>query len=139
MKYLNRGGNDMTGMILEGICEYSNNYVKEKEINTRKTFMDNLYTLISFYNLKRKLKKQDYSEYIEKNDNILGGKAVIKGTRIEPKVLYDYLILCIKKSETTEEYIKRIKKEYPALKDDHVIMSSLLYYVSCTPIRKLVR
>ena len=31
MKYLNRVGNDMTGMILEGICEYSNNYVKEKE------------------------------------------------------------------------------------------------------------
>lgn len=57
---------------------------------------------------KKKIKKkQDYSEYIEKNDNILGGKAVIKGTRIETKVLYDYLILCIKNSETTEEYIKK--------------------------------
>ena len=72
--------------------------------------MDNIALFISFYNLKRKLKNQDYSKYIEKNTDVLGEKAVIKDTRIEPKVLYDYLILCIKEDKSTDEFIKRIKK-----------------------------
>ena len=87
------------------------------------------------FQLKQLTKKFNYSKYLESNDDICDGAVVIKGTRIRPITILNFLCAYItsneKKEFEFEEILEKVKESYPAL-DDKQVLVSLLYCLKDT-------
>jgi len=135
----------MPGIVMQNAFDYGNYYVT-KEKQEKKETKNGLFSNIKFYckfiALQQRLKKLDYRNIIEKNTDILNGKAVIKGTRIMPKVVLDYFVEdCKDKTYEEEQFVEKIKKEYPSLKNknNQTIIKILLYAVAYESITNLIK
>ncbi len=68
-------------------------------------------------------------EHFEKNKEILNGKTVIKGTRITPETINNYIIKRVGQEMESEQIFEQILIDYPSItKDD--INASLIYGVA---------
>lgn len=68
-------------------------------------------------------------KHFEKNKDILNGKIVIKGTRITPETINNYIIKKISQKIETAEIFEQLLLDYPSItKDD--INASLIYSVA---------
>lgn len=123
-------------MMPELVMEIGNDFIKQEEKNKKEEqigFVYGIKVFFSFLGMKRLLKKLDYRNVIEKNKDIMNGEAVIKGTRVSTKAIYEqFLIKCDKKKFNADDFAKEIKKEYPSLKNksESTILKGMLYYVA---------
>ena len=138
----------MPGLAMQNVFDYGNYYVskekqeKKEKKETKKGLLNNIKFYCKFIGLQQKLKKLDYNNIIEKNENILNGKAVIKGTRITPKVVLDYFKEdCKDKTYEEKQFVEKIKKEERSSKNknDKTIIKILLYAVAYESITYLVK
>lgn len=96
----------------------------------------NVFVLYYYYRkIKKAVKQIDCSNYIEKNKNICNGKAVIKGTRIQPIVIMRYMF---NPAENVDESQAKILSDYPSIKSD-AIMPAVVYYIKTTSFRKFLK
>lgn len=118
--------------------ECSDMYNKKENKKETKKINLKLYNMLSniYYSFKLKMlaKKMDLKEYFENNEDICGGKTVIKNTRISPETITYSVLKNIDTSsnqvdtDSFEDAIKKTIKDYPAINRE-TIMLSLLYSV----------
>ena len=86
--------------------------------------------LLYMFKLKRYAKKIDWSLIIEKNADICGGSAVIKGTRIRPEVIMErFKVICNSTEDMdSNRLLKKINQDYPTLSIDDILMA-ILYVI----------
>ncbi len=93
---------------------------KDKSI----TYFSKLINYFYYLQLKHLSKKMDYSKYFERNKNICDGKLVIRGTRIQPITIMNFL-----KSnyydKNIEQSLQDIKNNYPTLNEEQILISIL--------------
>ena len=130
----------MQGAIIENIYQRTSNYqIRSNNLNKiRDKVITNLIAHYLFNSLKKIAKKTDYRDFIEKNPNVCNGEAVIKGTRIMPITIYNYLISNKAKYENLDLYFEDIKKAYPAL-DDKKTLYALLYCIRGMSFRQFFK
>lgn len=130
----------MQGAIIENIYERTNNF--STQTGATNNWIDkailSFQTRRLFHFLKKKAKKIDYSNYIEKNNDICNGEAVIKGTRIKPITIYNYWFSNKKKYKNFDLYFEDIKKAYPAL-DDEKTLYAWLYCIKNMSLNKFLK
>ena len=132
-------------MMPELVMELGHDFIKKEEKIQKKksnTFLNRVILFIECIILKNRIKKLDYKNIINKNKEILNGKPVIKGTRITPKVIYEYFIAnCGDDEKNLDNFVELIKKEYPSLKNknEETILKSLLYYIANEPIINIIK
>ena len=97
-------------------------------------------SLLYIHKLKRHAKTIDWSLYIEKNPDICGGSAVIKGTRIKPEIILErFKFICNSHEDlNSKELLKKIRQDYPILNNNDIIMS-ILYVIYKKGLRVLLR
>ena len=120
------------------------NYYKNIDTNTNK-FLRFILLFNSIKELKKELKKYDFSKLLEKNDSVLGGKEVIKGTRITPEHLFNHMCIKAKSYDKSLEKEKDIKlfleellKDYPSLNEEQYFCA-VLYYIKSSSYLSLLR
>ena len=94
---------------------------KDKSI----TYFSKLINYFYYLQLKHLSKKIDYSKYFEKNKNICDGKLVIKGTRIQPITIMNFLKSNNNYYKNVEQFLQDIKNSYPTLNEEQIIISIL--------------
>lgn len=88
-----------------------------------------IFTIIKFKNIMKKLwKNTNLKSRIEKNKNILNGKAVIKGTRVTPEAVFDYFFQTTKEKNNEESFYKQIKADFPSLSNED-LLAALVYAI----------
>ena len=117
-------------MVQEAMMENIFEKVKKKDslIEKKKSYslIEKLYYN---YQLKKIAKKIDYNNYLEKNKEICGGRAVLKNTRIRPENILFYIENNIQNYPNDfDSLIAKVKEEYPAL-DEEKVLVSLLYCI----------
>ena len=123
-------------MMPELVMKIGNDFLKKEEKNKKEeqiSFIYGVRVFFAFLETKRQLKKLDYRNIIEKNKDIMNGKAVIKGTRVSAKAIYEqFVIKCEKNNFNAKDFAKEIKNEYPSLKNksESTIIKGMLYYVA---------
>ncbi len=132
-------------MMPELVMEIGHDFIKKEEkIQKKKSnpFFNRIMLIIEYIILKKGIKRLNYKNIIEQNKDILDGKPVIKGTRITPKVIYEYFMAnCEDDKKTLNDFVALIKKEYPSLKNksEETILKSLLYYIANESIINIIK
>ncbi|MCM1053688.1 MAG: DUF433 domain-containing protein [Ruminococcus sp.] len=128
------GGNNMQEATIKSFYEQLNDCADKNSsiIDRIHSFFESYY----YYNkLKRAAKEKNCQEFIIKNKDICNGKPVIFGTRIEPIIVMRIMFL---NTSSIEERIEEIKKEYPSL-DENLILMAILYYIKSTSFIKFLK
>lgn len=109
-----------------------NEVVKKEKCNKRKiTFIE----CISCYKrLKKLAKKTDLNKFIESNKDVLNNQPVIKGTRIQPEIIFYYFANKCEEIDDSEKIMEMIKENYPSLNDEKILMS-FLYVIKVKGIK----
>lgn len=132
-------------MMPELVMEIGHDFIRKEEKTQKKKskpFLKRVMFIIECIMIKKGIKRLNYKNIIEQNKDILDGKPVIKGTRITPKVIYEYFMAnCDDNEKTLNDFVELIKKEYPSLKNksEETILKSLLYYIANESIINIIK
>ncbi|MCI6265880.1 MAG: hypothetical protein MR598_03420 [Erysipelotrichaceae bacterium] len=137
MKQKKGGIYNMTETVVNNLYECNNIFGTTKQKSN--IILDNFITALSFYRLKKQAKKIDYSNLVEKREDFCGGNVIIKNTRIMPETIFNVWISKVKESKDCDTCLEEIKKEYPALTDNTIIIKALFYYISHNSYRKIFK
>ncbi len=101
-----------------------------------KSYFKKLMIIQKLHYIKKMCKKMNFSNTIEKNSNIMEGKAVIKGTRITTETIV-HCVLNINAEQSDEKIIAEVKKQYPGITEVQIVMA-LIYYIKETKYSKIL-
>lgn len=110
-----------------------------KEESTKTKFVDKIEAIIMVKKFKKLLKNKNskvYS-YLDNNKEILNGKTVIKGTRITPETITNYVYFLMSgnnnnnKITSPSKVVEKVLTEYPSLTEED-IKAAMIYDVANT-------
>ncbi len=84
--------------------------------------------------MKKLAKKTDLSKFIESNKDVLNNQPVIKGTRIQPEIIFYYFANKCEEIDDSKKIMEMIKENYPSLNDEKILMS-FLYVIKVKGIK----
>lgn len=123
---------NMPETLIKGIYDEASNY---DNIDSSKIgFIDSVYY---YRKLRKIIKNINLSKYLEKSKDKCNGKVVLIGTRIRPETVYYYYLNYCSEDSTLEEAIEKIKKAYPTL-NEQLILMALLYTIKSKGIKVLL-
>lgn len=109
---------------------YSDDNLKTK-LNKKSGFISKLQMLLFVKKVKSIYRDKTLKlyEHFEKNKEILNGRTVIKGTRITPETINNYIIKQVDQKIESEKIFEQLLVDYPSItKDD--ISASVVYSVA---------
>lgn len=136
--YLNNRERIEVTVMLDAIREiYSKMLDESATTNNKMGFWS---SVLYIHKLRRYAKTIDWSLYVEKNPDICGGSAVIKGTRITPEIVLErFKSICNSNEDLhSKELLKKIRQDYPTLNNNDIIMA-ILYVIYKKGLRALIK
>lgn len=110
----------MPEAIMKGIYDEASSY--DNMVEEKQGILDVFYY---YYKLKKISKKIKWSLYVEKSKDVCNGAVVLKGTRIRPETILEFFLNESKTCDNADQIMLKIKKNYPTLEDETILMAFL--------------
>lgn len=120
---------------------YSDDSIKKECVKKekKKSLLAKFEMLLFMKNIKQIYRDKKFKLYekFENRKEVLSGKTVIKGTRIEPKVIVNYILKMSNIDAPVEEILNQLLNDYPSITKEDAI-ASLIYEIAHTSYFKIL-